>query len=131
MLDWATIGNGSAFPKPTEPHAPAESILQRDVSRVRADYAHAISYSLDTLVSYVETYGDDDLVLVFLGDHQPAPLVTDRSANHDAPVSIVARDPAVLARLADWGWATGLRPGPDAPVWGMDQFRDRFLTTFQ
>lgn len=131
LLDWASIGDGAVFPEPTEPLAPAEAILQRGVSRVRADYAHAISYSVDTLVSYVETYGDDDLVLVFLGDHQPAPLVTDRSANHDAPVSIVARDPAVLARLADWGWATGLHPGPDAPVWGMDQFRDRFLTTFQ
>jgi hypothetical protein len=131
VLPWATVGDGSAFPRPTEPLAPPEAILDRGVDRVRSDYAHAITYSLETLVSYVETYGDDDLVLVFLGDHQPAPLVTGRSANHDAPISIVARDPVVLARLDPWQWSAGLLPAPDAPVWGMDQFRDRFLTAFR
>jgi hypothetical protein len=32
--------------------------------------------------------------------------------------------------MAGWGWEDGLRPGPDAPVWPMEDFRDRFLTTF-
>ncbi len=28
------------------------------------------------------------------------------------------------------GLAGGLRPGPQAPVWPMSAFRDRFLTAF-
>jgi hypothetical protein len=46
------------------------------------------------------------------------------------PVTIVAKDPSVLDAVAGWGWAPGLTPSPTGPVWRMDQFRDRFLTTF-
>ncbi|HEU0214983.1 MAG TPA: hypothetical protein VFR13_12905, partial [Jiangellaceae bacterium] len=80
--------------------------------------------------SYVETYGDDDLVLVFLGDHQPAPIITGRGATRDSPITIVTRDRAVMDRISGWGWHDGLKPGPQAPVWRMDSFRDRFLTAF-
>jgi hypothetical protein len=69
-------------------------------------------------------------VLVFLGDHQPAPIITGDVASRDVPVTIVAKDPAVLDRIAGWGWTDGLRPAPTAPVWRMDAFRDRFLTAF-
>ncbi|MDT7694495.1 MAG: hypothetical protein QOI75_3862, partial [Pseudonocardiales bacterium] len=37
---------------------------------------------------------------------------------------------AVLDRISGWGWQDGLKPGPNAPVWRMDAFRDRFLTAF-
>ena len=50
------------------------------------------------LISYVERYGDDDLVLIFLGDHQPASIITGDNASHDVPITIVAKDPAVLDR---------------------------------
>jgi len=46
------------------------------------------------------------------------------------PVTIIAADPAVTDRAANWGWQNGLRPGASAPVWPMDTFRDRFLTTY-
>ena len=46
------------------------------------------------------------------------------------PISVIARDPAVVDRIAGWGWQHGLRPAPDAPVWPMDAFRDRFLEAF-
>jgi hypothetical protein len=45
-------------------------------------------------------------------------------------VAIVARDPAVVDRIDQWGWQEGLKPGLQAPVWRMDAFRDRFLATF-
>jgi hypothetical protein len=78
----------------------------------------------------VETYGDDNLVVVFLGDHQPAPVVTGEGASRDVPITILARDPAVLDQISGWGWQDGLKPNPRAPVWRMDAFRDRFLTAF-
>jgi hypothetical protein len=108
-------------------------VLSRDRVRVRADYARAVGYTLDSLVSYVEHYGGDNLVLVFLGDHQPGPVITGFSwqgGNRDVPITIVAKDPGVIARVSAWGWDDGLMPGPGAPVWHMDAFRDRFLDAF-
>ncbi len=78
----------------------------------------------------MEHYGDDDLVLVLLGDHQPANIVSGQDADHDVPITVVTRDPAVLDRIAGWDWQAGMNPSPDAPVWRMDSFRDRFLGAF-
>ena len=74
--------------------------------------------------------GDDDLVLVVLGDHQPATLVTGHDASHDVPISVIAHDPKVIDQIADWSWQDGVLPSPKAPVWPMSAFRDRFLTAF-
>jgi hypothetical protein len=57
-------------------------------------------------------------------------MITGEDASADVPISIVARDPAVLDRISGWGWQDGLKPGPAAPVARMDTFRDRFLDTF-
>ncbi len=129
LVDWYDVGDGSIYTAMAAAGAAPEAGWG-DPAQARADYRRSIEYSLISLVSYVETYGDDDLVLVFLGDHQPAPLITGADAGRDVPVTIVARDPAVLDRIAGWGWQSGLRPGPQAPVWRMDAFRDRFLTAF-
>ncbi|MEV7327788.1 sulfatase-like hydrolase/transferase [Micromonospora sp. NPDC093244] len=126
MIGWDQVGDGSVY----RDQAARDDGDADDTGRARAGYRQAIAYSLETLISYVRTYGDDDLVLVFLGDHQPAPVVTGEGASRDVPITIVARDPAVLDRVSGWGWQPGLRPGPDAPRWPMDTFRDRFLTTF-
>ena len=108
---------------------PSPGIL-RDSAAVRAAYMQSVEYSVSSLISYVETYGDDNLVVVFLGDHQPSPVIVGDTASHDVPITIVARDPKVLDRISGWGWQPGLRPDPSAPVWRMDQFRDKFLTAF-
>jgi hypothetical protein len=67
---------------------------------------------------------------VFLGDHQPFSVIAGAGGNRDVPITIVAKDPAVLNRISSWGWTDGLRPAPQAPVWRMDAFRNRFLTAF-
>ncbi|WP_081915549.1 sulfatase-like hydrolase/transferase [Saccharothrix sp. NRRL B-16314] len=130
-VGWDDVGDGSVYHAMPSGEAPAEDMFGREPASVRADYARSVEYSLNTLVSYVETYGDDDLVLVFLGDHQPAPFVTGIGASRDVPITIVTRDPAVLDRTADWAWTDGLKPGPQAPVRPMDTFRDQFLTAFR
>jgi hypothetical protein len=128
LVGWDAVGDGSIFNTAKDGAQPREE--WRDPDRIRTDYRRCIEYSLNTLVSYVETYGDDDLVLVFLGDHQPVPMVTGKGATRDVPITIVARDTAVLDRIAGWGWHDGLKPPPDAPLWRMDTFRDRFLTAY-
>jgi hypothetical protein len=106
--------------------------LWGDHDRVRGAYGKSIEYSLNALFSFMQRYGNDDLVLVVLGDHQPSTIVTGLhpELSHDVPVSVIAHDPAVLDQIAGWGWDDGLRPGPKAPVWPMSDFRDRFLTAF-
>ncbi|MGW4946022.1 sulfatase [Actinoplanes sp. NPDC004185] len=129
LLDWADIGDGSVYAAQQRGAASAGEVW-KDAARVREAYAKSIKYSIDSVVSWVREYGDDNLVLVVLGDHQPAPIVVGATASHDVPITIMSRDPAVLDRIAGWGWTDGLEPAPQAPVWPMDAFRDKFLTAF-
>lgn len=129
LLDWGDVGNGSVFS--AMDGGPPPQVVWRDPDQVPAAYAKSIEYSLSTLISFVLTCHDsNDLVLVVLGDHQPATVVSGPGASHDVPITVIARDPAVMSRISGWGWQDGLRPHPDAPVWRMDAFRDRFLTAF-
>jgi hypothetical protein len=131
FIDWNAVGDGSVFNSMTgKGDVPKTIIFNRDPQGVRADYLQSIQYSLSTLISYVKTYGNKNLVLIYLGDHQPYTVVTGGTANHDVPITIVAHDPAVLDRITGWGWQAGLRPNKHAPVWPMDAFRNRFMTAF-
>jgi len=129
MIDWNQLGDGSVFDgMPEQGQSPG--VVWRDPSQVRTAYGQSIEYSLNALISFVETYHDNNLVLVVLGDHQPATIVTGQGASHDVPITIISHDPAVMDRISPWGWQDGMRPSPDAPVWPMDAFRDRFLNAY-
>jgi hypothetical protein len=129
MVNWKGLGDGTVFgPIAAAGQNPKE--VWKDPVKVRTEYRRSIEYSLESLISYIETYGDDNLVVVFLGDHQPVPIVTGEGASRDVPITVVARDRAVLDRISSWGWQDGLKPSPNAPVWRMDSFRDRFLKAF-
>ena len=129
LIDWSDVGDGSVFNS-----APVDEVsraaLWSDRAQVRAAYGRSIEYTMSSLVSYVQHYGDDNLVLVVLGDHQPWTTVTGQGASHDVPISVIAHDPSVMGRISGWGWQDGLLPSPHAPVWPMDAFRDRFLRAF-
>jgi phosphatidylglycerophosphate synthase len=129
LIPWDAVGDGSIFDR-----VPAEestrAALFGDAKRARAAYGHSIEYTMSTIVSFVRRYGNDKTVVVLLGDHQPATLVSGQGASHHVPISIIAHDPKVMDQIAGWHWEDGLRPRPQAPVWAMDAFRDRFLTAF-
>jgi hypothetical protein len=129
LVSWDDVGDGSIFDR-----VPAlksdESVLFSNPDRARARYADSIAYTMRTIFSFVRRYGDDNLVLIVLGDHQPATIITGQRPTHDVPISIIAHDPQVLRWIRGWDWQDGLRPNPQAPVWPMDAFRDRFLTAF-
>jgi hypothetical protein len=129
MVDWNQVGDGSVYDAIAKQGDSPEEVW-KDTGRVRAEYGRSVAYSLESLVSYVEKYGNDNLVLVFFGDHQPSPTVTGGTANRDVPITIVAHDKSVLDRISGWGWQEGLKPNSQAPVWKMDAFRDKFLTAF-
>ncbi|WP_122982085.1 sulfatase-like hydrolase/transferase [Actinoplanes teichomyceticus] len=127
LLDWDQVGDGSIY-RGVVARQPGKAEIWTASAKVRREYGRSIQYSLTTLVDWITRYGNDNLVMVFLGDHQPSPVVTGENASHDVPITIVAKDPAVLDRIAGWGWTDGLKPAAGAPVWPMSAFRDRFLT---
>ncbi|PWK42719.1 phosphoglycerol transferase MdoB-like AlkP superfamily enzyme [Actinoplanes xinjiangensis] len=129
FIDWDQVGDGSVYNAIAADGAQKADIWS-SAAKVRREYGKSIRYTLTTLISWIEKYGNDDLVLVFLGDHQPSSVVTGDNASHDVPITIVAKDPAVLDRIAPWNWTPSLKPAPDAPVWQMNTFRDRFFTAF-
>lgn len=129
MIDQSAVGDGSVYNGMPE-QLPSETDIWPSPERVQAAYGTSIEYSLNALITFVTTYGDDDMVVVLLGDHQPAPIVSGEDAGYDVPIAIVSPDPAVLDRISGWRWEQGLHPDPDAPVWRMDAFRDRLLAAY-
>jgi phosphatidylglycerophosphate synthase len=129
MIDPADLGDGSVFdPMPDE--GDQRDWVWSSPTRVKAAYVQSLQYSLDALTSFAEQQSNDDLVIITLGDHWPVTTVSGTTAGHEVPISVIARDPRVVRRIAGWNWQDGLRPRDDAPVWRMDAFRDKFLDAF-
>jgi phosphatidylglycerophosphate synthase len=129
MVPWNKVGNGSIFdPMPAQGETPAT--VWRNANTVRQFYGRSIQYSLRVLTSWVTELNDPNLVLILLGDEQPSSIISGNQANHEVPISIVARDPSVFRQIASWHWQDGLLPGPNAPLEPMDAFRNQFLGAF-
>ena len=129
MVPWNKVGDGSIFdPMPAESESAAT--VWRNSSTVRKFYGQSIQYSMNALTSWVTELNDPNLVLILYGDHQPHTVVSGPGANHQVPISIVARDPSVFRHIASWHWQDGLLPGPGAPDEPMDAFRNKFLDAF-
>ncbi|MFG2677571.1 CDP-alcohol phosphatidyltransferase [Streptomyces sp. NPDC048392] len=129
MVGWDEVGDGSVYDGIEASGVKASDVIA-DSARSKEEYGKSIQYSVTSLTQWLERYGTDDTVLVFLGDHQPLARVSGDGASRDVPVSIVAKDPKVLDAIDDWNWTEGLKPARDAPVWKMSSFRDRFLTAY-
>ncbi|WP_250034928.1 sulfatase-like hydrolase/transferase [Paractinoplanes maris] len=129
MVPWNAIGDGTVYESQVA-GAPPRSELWSDPVKTQAAYAKTLAYSVDSLTSWAAEYGDENTVLIMFGDHQPMSIITGRNASHDIPVSVIAKDPAVLDRIASWGWTDGLRPAANGPVWRMDAFRDKFFAAY-
>jgi uncharacterized membrane protein len=123
------LGDGSIFDPMIHQGTQPSQILS-SATKLQAAYGQSIQYSLTALIDYLKMYGDKNTVMIFLGDHQPAPIITGDGATHDVPTVVVAKDPKVINAISSWHWDPGLRPGPNAPVMLMSTFRQKFLTAF-
>ena len=129
MVPWNKVGNGSIFdPMPARSESPLT--VWRNASTVRQFFGRSMQYSLQVLTSWVTELNDPNLVLILLGDEQPASPISRPGASHEVPISIVARDPSVFRQIASWHWQDGLLPGPSAPLEPMGAFRNQFLGAF-
>jgi hypothetical protein len=73
-------------------------------------YVNAVDYTLRTVAGYLRLRADRDLVLIVIGDHQPASAVSGEQAPWDVPVHVIASRPELLASLRAHGFADGLTP---------------------
>lgn len=129
MVPWDQLGDGKVFNAIHDAGKKPSDIITSS-PKSQAQYGKSVQYSVTALTQWLERYGNDNTVLVFLGDHQPIARVSGNHASRDVPISIVAKDPKVLDKITDWGWTDGLRPAHNAPVWKMSAFRDKFLTAY-
>jgi hypothetical protein len=123
------LGDGSIYDgMPEQGQQP--NAVWANAHDVQAAFGQSIEYSMTALISWLQNVHDKNLVVIALGDHQPATIVSGSGASHDVPVTIIAQDPNVMDRISAWGWQDGLLPNPQAPVWSMDTFRGRFLSAY-
>lgn len=129
LVPWDEIGDGSTYSSQLAGQDSTSDVWS-DPKRIKDAYGRSIEYALGSLFSFVENSDDPDLVLIVVGDHQPAAVVSGENASRDVPISIISKDPAVFDAISGWQWEDGMLPTDEAPVWRMDEFRDRFLDAF-
>ena len=127
--DWDSIGDGAVFRRWDGAGETPES-LWRDGDRVREHYALSVGYAVDAMAGWAARYVDDDILLIAMGDHQPAPLITGEDADRSVPVHVIASDPALLEPFLEWGFTPGAWPHAEASPRRMDAFRPWFLEAF-
>lgn len=122
VVDWEALDEGRLFTRWKDSGVPPEQ-LWRDPQGVREHYARAVDYALAVVTGYAERYLDDGALLIVLGDHQPAPLITGGDASRDVPIHVLSRDPALIAPFIDAGFIRGTLPTQEPSSRRMDGFR--------
>ncbi|WP_460535886.1 LTA synthase family protein [Humibacter ginsengiterrae] len=129
IVPWSQIGDGSIYDSQPAQSESSEQVWQNDAT-VQQFYGESVQYTLRSLFSFLQHVNDPNLVVIALGDHQPATIVSGKGANHQVPISIISKSASVFQPIAGWHWQPGLLPTHEAPLWPMDAFRDRFLTAY-
>ncbi|MDO6824785.1 sulfatase [Marinobacter sp. 1_MG-2023] len=125
LADWEAIGDGEVFER-WRGAGEAPASLWRDTERVRDHYGKAIDYALNVASNFATRYVEENTLMIILGDHQPAPLITGENASRDVIVHIISGDPGLVTPFLS-GELPGFQPGtrPDLQATGapMNQLR--------
>ncbi len=105
--DWGRV----LTPDPFDAAETAAALAQRPtLLDLGPAYADSLAYLFEVLAGWLRERPDLDLVLLVLGDHQPAAVVSGEGAPWEVPVHLVTGRAAVLDALAAEGFAPGLTP---------------------
>jgi hypothetical protein len=100
-----------------------------DWTNLTPSYAEAINYTHRVIGGYLRLRADRDLVVVLVGDHQPAAFVSGEGAPWDVPVHVITARPAVLEGLRAQGFRDGLI-SPRPVIATMDGLLPKLLAAF-
>ncbi|MFL2544835.1 MAG: hypothetical protein ACJ0RV_03215 [Longimicrobiales bacterium] len=128
--DWSAIGDGEIFSE-WERTGPTPRELWSNHENVKEYYGLSLEYAINAMVGFAEHYLKGRDMLIVLGDHQAAPLITGEDASKAVPIHVISKDQSLLAPLLDYGFVPGSIP-PDSldGIQGMDTFRRMFLDVF-
>ena len=105
--DWQRLSTAQPYDALPLRAALAETPDWFDMGR---SYVGAMDYATRLLAGYLHERPDPSLVLVVLGDHQPAANVSGEGASWDVPVHVITGNTKVLAALREAGFVNGLEP---------------------
>jgi hypothetical protein len=116
VLDWDRIGDGRVFGRWAQADGPPLD-LWFDPQRMRQQFARSLAYALRVAGEYGANRVDRETLLILLGDHQPAPVITGAVSSDRVPVHIISGDPALVEPFVERGFSRGMRPpaATDAP----------------
>lgn len=123
LEDWSAIGHGEIF-EPWRDQAESPLALWMSPKRLRENYAEKLAYSLAVTFDWARQYLPEDALLIVLGDHQPASIITGRAAPAEVPVHVISQDPALLVNFRQRAFADGLLPDDDGQAADMARLRD-------
>ncbi|WP_164870939.1 LTA synthase family protein [Mesobaculum littorinae] len=129
IVPWDELGDGRIFDGTRRDGGTPREVWS-DPATIRAQYDKALDYAVEVMGQYIARQDEDALIIV-LGDHQPAPLLTGQNAPPDVPIHVMSRDPALLDRLPNSHFAQGMMPAPDAEPLPMQDFREMMTTVFE
>ncbi len=127
--DWDRIGDGRIF-EPWRDAGISPEELWRDMEQVRNHYALAVDYSMHVALDWVRQHVEQDALVLLIGDHQPAPLVTGTDAPPTVPVHMLSRDPELIQPFLQRDFHPGLIPPPVDNVPPMHEIRHWLHTDF-
>jgi hypothetical protein len=125
--DWSKLGDGSLFHQ-LEPVRTKGS--WSDLAGSSEAYFDSIRYDLELLTRFLIDFIGDDSLVIWAGDHQPAPDVTAQSPKHGVPVHVISRRAAFLEPFLARGYERGLRPAPDGTRLPMETLLLHLLQDF-
>ncbi|MGO2240172.1 MAG: alkaline phosphatase [Halomonas sp.] len=107
--DWSLIEDGRIF-APWENAGDPPEVLWQDIERIRDHYAWSVDYAVKVTGRWAERVVGDNTLMIVLGDHQAAPLITGDNASAAVPVHIISADPALLTPFIARGFVPGTLP---------------------
>jgi hypothetical protein len=105
--DWSRMFLEHPYDGPSIVQAYAQ---QPDWTHFGPGYVHAVAYDYATLAGYLRRHAGRDMVMILLGDHEPAAAVSGEKASWDVPVHVISSRPQILERLRARGFRSGLTP---------------------
>ncbi|MYL22476.1 alkaline phosphatase [Halomonas alkaliantarctica] len=123
--DWSLVGDGRVF-APWENAGDPPDVLWQDLERIRDHYAWSVDYAVNVAGRFAERVADEQTLLIIMGDHQPAPLITGENASAAVPVHVISADPALVEPFIERGFVPGTRPpsvNSEDEIAGMDALR--------
>ncbi|MDR9405851.1 MAG: hypothetical protein RI516_01285 [Spiribacter sp.] len=126
-LDWAALSDGRLF-QPWAEVGPAPAVLWSDQARIQHHYGRAVDYALRTAAEWAQRSLGDGL-LILLGDHQAAPLITGEDASRAVPVHVISADQTLLAALRERDFVSGLM-APASDSGSLADLRGRLTRAF-